>query len=204
MNDIVMVYIPREFTVNLADLGLANRHDVRSVWSEDSRIVVEGDATRARMIAAIVRPHAYQLGLGEITVTIDGAHPYDIWSAEDLRKRLGERLSCTDGAVRERAEELIWRYEDATLTGMYGSLFPRWQQNVLQRLDWAKADCTCDCGMPIPRHQYCTSCEAKRAKAWEAEHLLECEREVEDLSERLKAAQEMLARAKGAKGSRSA
>lgn len=197
MTPIVMVYIPREFSVNLSDLGLANRHDVRSVWSDDSNIVVEGDALRARMIADIVRRNAYQLGLGEITVTIDGAKPYDIWGAENIRQKLGERLLSDDEVVRARAEELIWRYEDATLTGIYGALFPRWQRNVLQRLDWAKADCTCDCGMPIPRHQYCTSCEATRAKAWEAEHILECEREVEELSARLKDAQDRLARAKG-------
>lgn len=119
---------------------------------------------------------------------------YDLWArGEALRESISRRL---DGADSDAALARQWRWEDATSADMHVPWSrPRWSCNVLQRLDWAVKDCTCECGRRVQRWTLCADCEPKVVARRHEEYLTELRDEVEGLQRQLAHALDRLARA---------
>lgn len=115
---------------------------------------------------------------------------YDLWARSEALREAIMRMDS------DKAQQMQWRWEDATGAEMYVPWSrPRWEANVLQRLDWAIKDCTCECGKRIPRWNLCKDCEPVVAARHHAEHVRHLQEEVESLRRQLEYAQDRLARA---------
>lgn len=120
---------------------------------------------------------------------------YDLWArAEALRESISRRLDADSDSDVALVRQ--WRWEDATGAEMHVPWSrPRWEANVLLRLEWAVKDCTCECGLRVPKWTHCEDCAPVVAARHHAEHVRYLQEEVESLQRQLEHARDRLARA---------